>query len=129
MMVRSPMMPASEFGHPKAVNLKRILPTADKPKSRIRTAIKSMHIPAWKVMLYTVLAGLFGAVYLQHVFTTQAILREVNLLHRDLDRATIRHNELRFTYERMTGPADVYLRSKDIGLMDGGPADHIITLR
>ncbi len=129
MILKSPKsMPASEFGRPKPVVNQR---PAAKPasKGRIKNAIKALHLPAWKVMLYTVLAGSFGALYLQHVFTTQAIFRDVNRLHRDHNKALIRHTELRFTYERMTGPADVYARAKELGMVDGGPADQQIILK
>jgi hypothetical protein len=128
MIMKSPKsMPASEFGRPKPVVNARPAPANTAPKGRIRNAIKAMHMPAWKVMLLSVIAGVLGAVYLQHVFTTQAILKDVNRLHRDLGKAELRHRELRFTYERMTGPADVYIRAKELGMVDGGPADqHII---
>lgn len=130
MIMKSPKaMPASEFGRPKPVVNTRPSPAKAAPKGRIRNAIKAMHIPAWKVMLYSVIAGTLGAVYLQHVFTTQAILKDVNRLHRELDKAEIRHSELRFTYERMTGPADVYIRAKELGMVDGGPADQHILLK
>lgn len=130
MIMKSPKsMPASEFGRPKPVANSR--PAAAKPASRgrIRTAMKAMHVPAWKVMLYTVVAGFLGVTYLQHVFTTQAILKDVNRLHREHDKAMIRHNDLRFTYQKMTGPADVYIRAKELGMVDGGPADQQILLK
>lgn len=88
-----------------------------------------MHIPAGKVMLYSVIAGVLGVVYLQHVFTTQTILTDVNRLHREYDKALIRHSDLRFTYQRMTGPADVSVGAKEMGLVDGGPADQHIILK
>lgn len=130
MIMKSPKsMPASEFGRPKPVTNTRSAPDKPAPRSRIRTAIKSMHIPAGKVMLYSVIAGVLGVVYLQHVFTTQTILTDVNRLHREYDKALIRHSDLRFTYQRMTGPADVSVGAKEMGLVDGGPADQHIILK
>jgi len=130
MIMKSPKsMPGSEFGRPKPVSNTRPAPEKPARKSRIRNAIKAMHIPAWKVMLYSVIAGVFGVVYLQHVFTTQAILTDVNRLHREHNKALLRHTELRFTYERMTGPADVYIRAKELGMVDGGPADKHLILK
>lgn len=130
MIMKSPKsMPASEFGRPKPVTNTRATAASPPKRSRIRSAIKSMHIPAGKVILYSVIAGVLGAVYLQHVFTTQAILADVNQLRRDHDRAMIRHSDLRFTYQRMTGPADVYIRAKELGMVDGGPADQQILLK
>lgn len=130
MIMKSPKsMPASEFGRPKPVTNTRSAPDKPAPGSRIRTAIKSMHIPAGKVMLYSVIAGVLGVVYLQHVFTTQTILTDVNRLHREYDKALIRHSDLRFTYQRMTGPADVSVGAKEMGLVDGGPADQHIILK
>lgn len=125
MIVKSPHLTPVEFGQPRRIPAK---PAPSPAKSRLRTAIRSMHVPAWKVITGTLLAGLLGAVYLHHVFTTQGILRDVNRLHLEHEKALIRYNDLRFTYERMTGPADVYARAKALGMVDGGPADDIIIL-
>lgn len=124
MIVKSPNLVPVEFGKPKRVETPK--GASSRPNGRLKTAIRSMRVPAWKVISASLLAGFLGVVYLDHVFTTQAILREVNQLHREHEKAAILHNDLRFTYERMTGPADVYQRAKSIGLVDGGPADDII---
>lgn len=126
MMVRSPLLVPVDFGTPKRVTARPAKPEA---KSRIHTAIKAMYVPAWKILAGTVLAGLFGTVYLHHVFTTQAILREVTLLQQTYEKDMTRHDDLRFTYERMTGPADVYNRARGYGMVDGGPADDVIIMR
>jgi len=79
-----------------------------------------------KMLVVTLLIGVFGYLYIAHIFYTQELLREVNQLRTTYENARVDHTDTRLTYERMTGPADVYRNAKTLGLTDGGPADRII---
>ncbi len=116
---------AAHYAQPKAAPQAQAEP---RKRGRIGTAIANMQVSAWKIMGYTVLASLAGGLYLHHQFTTQAILRDVNRLQREFDQVRLRHDELRFTYQRMTGPAEVYSRAGSLGLVEGGPADERIRM-
>ncbi len=82
-----------------------------------------------KMILLTILMGVLGYLYISHVFYTQKLHAEVNTLRTQFEQTRIDYMNTRLTYERMTGPADVYERAKSIGLVDGGPADLIISVK
>jgi hypothetical protein len=110
-----------DFGFQAGGNTKYATPkvTADKP------ATKS--ISPWKMIAFTVAVGVFGYLYISHVFYTQSLLTEVNQLRTQFENARIDYSDAKLTYERMTGPAEVYNRARSLGLIDGGPADKILT--
>lgn len=83
-------------------------------------------VSPWKMIALCLAIGVAGYLYISHVFYTQQLLSEVNQLRTQFDNARIDHTDSKLTYERMTGPAEVYSRAKTIGLYDGGPADKII---
>lgn len=80
----------------------------------------------FKMVAFSLLIGIFGYFYISHVFYTQQLHAEVNQLQATFNQIRVDHNTTQLTYERMTGPADVYERAKNFGLIDGGPADKII---
>lgn len=92
-----------------------------------QTADKS--ISPFKVMLFAIFAGAFGILYLSHVFATQKEYKAVLELRREYEKIQRLHADRQFTFDRMTGPAEVYSRAKTLGLKDGGPADGIITVK
>jgi hypothetical protein len=80
----------------------------------------------FKMIAITVIIGVMGYIYIAHIFYTQQLLREVNQLRTTFENARVDQTDMQLTYERMTGPAEVYNRAKSLGLIDGGPADRII---
>jgi hypothetical protein len=84
-------------------------------------------VTPWKMIAFTVALGVFGYLYIAHVFYTQRLLTEVNQLRSQFENARIDNTDAKLTFERMTGPAEVYNRARSLGLVDGGPADKILT--
>jgi hypothetical protein len=95
--------------------------------SAAQTADKS--ISPYKIIFFAIIAGAFGILYLSHVFATQKEYKAVLELRREYEKIQRLHADRQFTYDRMTGPAEVYSRAKTLGLKDGGPADGIITVK
>ncbi len=81
---------------------------------------------AWKMIGIIVIIGVAGLGYLNHVFKTQAILKEVGTLEREYEKARRIHADRKFTFERMTGPSEVYERARQQGLVHGGAAEGVI---
>lgn len=79
-----------------------------------------------RLIVYSLMFGLAGSLYLTHVFQTQSILSEVQQLRREHERAQRIFNDTRRTYDAMTGPAEVYRRAESLGLVSGGAADPIL---
>jgi len=82
----------------------------------------------WKFILGIILIGVLGFFYLNHVFATQKLLREVQQLENEFNKAKSKHDELKLQYDRMTGPAVIYEKAKELGFINGGPADQIINV-
>ncbi len=82
----------------------------------------------WKLILFSVMAGIAGLLYLTHVFQTQDMLREVQELRRDYERTHRIYVDTRRNYERVTGPAEVYRRAESAGMISGGAMDPVIIL-
>jgi hypothetical protein len=80
----------------------------------------------WKVILGAVALGILGILYLNHVFATQELLREVNQLEREYNQVKRMHNDYKLTYDRLIGPANIYEHAKEQGFINGGPAEKII---
>jgi len=87
---------------------------------------KWSNIKPWKVILGTIVLGLLGILYLTHVFTTQQILREVEQLERQHQKAKRIYLDRKLIYDRLTGPTFIYPKAKSMGFVNGGPADKII---
>lgn len=80
----------------------------------------------WKVILGAFVIGALGILYLNHVFATQQLLREVQQLERQYNQTKRMHDDYRLTFERMIGPAEIYDKAKARGFINGGPAEKII---
>jgi len=80
----------------------------------------------WKLIFAVIVLGVSGFLYLNHIFATQELLREVQQLENEYNKAKSRHDELKLQYDRMTGPAEIYDKAKELGFVNGGPADQII---
>jgi len=85
-------------------------------------------IAPWKVIMTSILIGVFGLLYLTHVFQTQQLLKEVNKLEHQYDKAKRKHAEYRLIYDRMIGPSEIYEKAKKRGYINGGPAEKVITI-
>lgn len=86
-------------------------------------------VAPWKIVLASMLLGIGGYFYISHVFTTQSILREVHVLQNEYDAGLRMYEDRALTYDRMTGPAEVYRRGAELGLIHGGANDPIILKR
>ena len=84
------------------------------------------NIKPWKVIVGTIVLGLMGILYLTHVFTTQQILRDVEQLERQHQKAKRIYMDRKLIYDRLTGPTFIYPKAKSMGFVNGGPADQII---
>lgn len=83
-------------------------------------------VKPWKVILGALVLGGFGVLYLNHVFATQELLREVQNLEREYNQVRRANEDLRLTYDRMIGPAEIYENAKELGFINGGPAEKVI---
>lgn len=83
----------------------------------------------WKVALASFLIGICGIFYIGHVFNTQQVLMEVNQLQNEFNRAQRIYNEHRLTYDRLTGPKEIYQQARLSGFVNAGPADQVIIIQ
>ncbi|HET6528270.1 MAG TPA: hypothetical protein VFG39_05930 [Balneolaceae bacterium] len=86
-------------------------------------------VKPWKVIVGAIALGIFGVLYISHVFATQQLLREVQQLEREYNQARRLNNSYQLKYDRMTGPAQIYEKAKGMGLINGGPAERIIEVK
>ncbi|MGF1670815.1 MAG: hypothetical protein ACFCU6_10215 [Balneolaceae bacterium] len=93
-----------------------------------KTKAKLPVITPWKVILASFLIGACGILYLNHVFTTQQALREVQQLELEYNKAKRLYNEKRLTYDRMIGPKEIYKKARENGFVNAGPADQILII-
>lgn len=108
-------------------------PKAKKAKNRNNKKMSSEgsgfpRLKPGKVILATIIIGIFGFAYLTHVFATQKLLQEVQMLEKEYNKARQQHDELKLQYDRMVGPAEIYQKAKEQGFENGGPADKVITV-
>lgn len=82
----------------------------------------------WKVIAASFLIGIFGLIYINHVFSTQQVLSEVQQLENEFNKAQRIYNEQRLEYDRMIGPKEIYQQAREQGFINAGPADQIITV-
>ncbi|PAU94496.1 hypothetical protein CK503_06780 [Aliifodinibius salipaludis] len=80
----------------------------------------------WKVIAGAIVLGLLGIVYLNHVFATQELLREVNQLEAEYNRVQRMHTDYKLIYDRIIGPAEIYENAQEAGFINGGPAEKVI---
>ena len=85
-------------------------------------------IKPWKVILGSLVIGVFGLLYLTHVFSTQQLLDEVQAMEAEYNRARAQYDELKLTYDRMIGPAEIYDKAEEQGFINGGPAEEVIII-
>lgn len=64
------------------------------------------------------IAGLL-TLYIGHVYKTQDLLDELQVLQRDNLRLHLEHNRLRGEYDAATGPSVIYRRAPTLGLQAG----------
>lgn len=83
----------------------------------------------WKVVLASFLIGICGVLYIGHVFDTQQALSEVNQLENEFNRVHRVYNQQRLTYDRLTGPKEIYQQARLIGFVNAGPADQVIIIQ
>lgn len=83
----------------------------------------------WKVALASFLIGICGILYIGHVFNTQQALLEVNQLENEFNKAQRIYNEKRLTFDRLTGPKEIYQQARLSGFVNAGPADQVIIIQ
>ncbi|MCH8567873.1 MAG: hypothetical protein LAT67_06405 [Balneolales bacterium] len=93
------------------------------PKKR-----KMVSFAPGKMVLWSLLLGVCGYAYITHVFTTQQLLQEVSQVQREYSRVQMIYEDRSLTFDRMTGPADIFLRARELGYQDSGPADYVIIM-
>ncbi len=94
------------------------------PKSKKKLPV----ITPWKVILASFLIGVCGLLYLSHVFSTQQLLREVQQLELEYNRAKRLYDEKRLMYDRMIGPKEIYQKAQENGFVNAGPADKVLLI-
>lgn len=97
-------------------------------RKKTQRNIKWPAIKPWKIIVATLLIGLAGLLYLNHVFETQQLYSEVNHLQREYDKVQREYADRRYVYNRMIGPADIYNKAHKLGLIDGGTSDQVIII-
>lgn len=83
----------------------------------------------WKVIIGSIVIGALGLLYLTHIFATQHLLEEVQILEAEYNRSRAQYDELKLRYDRMIGPAEIYRKAEEQGFINGGPADKVIILK
>lgn len=94
--------------------------------SRRRSTLPSF--TPWKMILCCIAIGVFGLMYINHVFSTQQALLEVQQLENNFNKTQRIYNEQRLEYDRMIGPKEIYQQAREQGFVNAGPADQIITI-
>lgn len=95
-------------------------------KKKKRKGLSFPRVKPWKVVAGAIVLGVLGILYLNHVFATEQLLREVNQLEREYNRVKRMQSDYRLTYDRMIGPAEIYEKAKNRGFINGGPAEKVI---
>lgn len=97
--------------------------TAKKKKKGKLTLPK---VAPWKIILAVITLGALGILYLSHVFATQQLLAEVQQMEQQYNQAKRSHDSYRLMYDRMIGPAEISAKAKELGFINGGPAEKVI---
>lgn len=95
-------------------------------RKKKRKKLSFPQVKPWKIILGALAIGALGMLYLNHVFATQELLREVNQLEAEYDRVNRMHTDYKLIYDRMIGPAEIYENAKNAGFINGGPAEKVI---
>ena len=85
-----------------------------------------IQIPPWKIILTTVLVGIAGYLYLSHLFATQSLYQEVQQLEQEYEASQRIYQDRQLTYDRMTGPVQIYNHAEDMGFIHGQGTDRVI---
>lgn len=138
MLIKSPMKKDKVKKNRRSNNKKssrssnRILVNGPKKNKRINGSAKKkkgLSLPKlkpWKVIVGAIVLGGLGILYLNHVFATQQLLREVNQLEAEYNRVHRMHTDYKLIYDRMIGPAEIYENAQEAGFINGGPAEKVI---
>lgn len=86
-------------------------------------------IKPWKIIVGTIVIGIGGLLYLNHVFQTQQLLQQVNKLQSQYEKVQRVYADTKYTYDRMIGPAEVYSKASKLGLVSGSPANQVIIIK
>ncbi len=134
MIVQSPLKQRETRPNLRKVPLPDSSSPQSPPKKSGKSAAKSVgnslkEIKPWKIILATIAVGVFGFLYLTHVFSTQKLLEEVQLLEAEYNKVRTQHDALKLQYDRMIGPAEIYEKAEKAGFVNGGPADKIIEVK
>lgn len=109
--------------------------TAKTGKAEASTAKKtgtgrsSLTLAPGYIILWSFILGICGYAYITHVFTTQRMLLDLNDARQELERTQIIHQDHVLEVERMSGPAEVLRRARDMGLENYGPPEFVIESR
>lgn len=133
MIVQSPLKK-----HDIRPNLRKV-PTPENGMSSVKTKTGTSRknstkigipkIKPWKVIIGSIIIGALGLLYLTHVFATQQLLEEVQLMEAEYNRARAQYDELKLQYDRMVGPAEIYRKAEQQGFVNGGPADKVLIIK
>ena len=129
MMVSSPLHRQNVKPNLRKVNSTDSIPSPSQKTSKKvsqGTGIKLSAFKPIKIIVFTLVAAIFGFIYLTHVFATQELLGQVQQLQRDYEQTQQVHDELKLRYDRMTGPANIYRKARELGFINAGPADQIL---
>lgn len=135
MLVKSPMKKKqTKQNRRKAAPKKKAAKNGSSKKTknhgrRIKKGKSKLSLPnvaPWKVILGVIVVGLLGMAYLNHVFATQKMLGEVQLLEQKYNQAKRSYDSYRLEYDRMIGPAEISAKAKKLGFINGGPAEKVI---
>ncbi|MFA5668152.1 MAG: hypothetical protein WC967_02835 [Balneolaceae bacterium] len=137
MIVKSPLRKSVTRPNLRAVPKPNINGSSSSQKknhftSKVKTgSVKSSiaSIKPWKVIMATIFIGVLGFMYLTHVFATQSLLEEVQILETEFNKARSRHDALKLRYDRMIGPSEIYRKAETAGFVNGGPADKVLIIK
>lgn len=102
---------------------------SNKKKDAIPKGAGFPKVKPGKIILATIILGIFGFAYLTHVFATQRLLQEVQTLEKEYNKTRQMYDELQLRYDRMVGPAEIYEKAKQQGFENGSPADKVIIIK
>ncbi len=97
-------------------------------KKKKEKSYKLPRIAPWKIIVASFVIGIFGVLYISHVFRTQQLLKEVKNLEQKYQRTKRTHEQYELQYERMTGPRQIYEKAQQNGFVSGGPVEQVITI-
>lgn len=99
-----------------------------KGAGRLEKSLLPAAITPWKVIFASFLIGVCGILYINHLFTTQQILGEVQQLEAEYNKVRRIHADRKLEYDRMVGPKEIYEQARELGFINAGPADQLLIL-